>query len=202
MTQDTHRQAVEEFEDARDAMSEAYSQMREDLRFSDPTNPQQWDKLASQLRNGRPCLTFDRTNQFISQVVNSGRQNKPSIHVLPANSGADQDVAEKLNGIIRHIEYVSRAGIAYDTALEYAARIGLGWMRVVPEVMRAETNEQEIRIKRIADPLSCYLEAGWTEPDGSDAMVGFVETMIPAKTFKAMWPKDKAQSWEGSTPGW
>lgn len=202
--QDSHRQAIEEFEDARDSMRDQYSKMREDLRFSDPTDPQQWDRKALELRAGRPCLTFDRTNQFIAQVVNSGRQNKPAIHALPANSDGDIAVAEKLNGIVRHIEYVSRAGIAYDTALEYAARIGLGWIRLVPEVMRAETNEQEIRIKRIADPLSCYLEAGWSEPDGSDAKVGFIESMIGAKAFKAQWPKAKDDSWDkgGITSGW
>lgn len=202
MAQDTHQQALEEFEDAREGMREQYDRMRADLRFSDPTDPQQWDKQAQELRKGRPCLTFDRTNQFIAQVVNSARQNKPSIHCLPANSDADIDVAEQLNGIVRHIEYVSRAGITYDTAIEHAARIGLGWMRVIPEIMRPETNEQEIRIKRIADPLSAYLEAGWSEPDGSDAMVGFIESMIPAKQFKAQWPKAETDSWEKSTTGW
>ena len=202
MTQDTHRQAVERFEDARDAVSEQYTKMREDQRFSDPTDPQQWDDAARKLRSGRPCLTFDRTNQFISQVVNSGRQNKPSIHCLPADSKADIAVAEQLNGIVRHIEYVSRAGIAYDTALENAARIGLGWIRVVPEIMRPETNEQEIRIKRIHDSLAVYLEAGWTEPDGSDAMHGFVETMVSERAFKGAYPKASTQSWEGARPGW
>jgi uncharacterized protein YgiM (DUF1202 family) len=202
--QDSHRQAVEEFEDARDYMRDQYAKMREDLRFSDPTDPQQWDKKALELRAGRPCLTFDRTNQFIAQVVNGGRQNKPSILTIPADSGADILVAQQLDGIVRHIEYISRAGIAYDTALEYAARIGLGWIRVIPEVMRPETNEQEIRIKRISDPLSCYLEAGWSEPDGSDAMVGFIESMMSAKAFRKQWPKAKDDSWEkgATSTGW
>jgi hypothetical protein len=202
MTQDTHRQAIERYKDARDAIREQYDLMLQDLRFSDPTNPQQWDDDARKLRKGRPCLTFDHTNQYIGAVVNQGRQQKPSIKVMPADSGADKEVAERLNGIIRHIEYVSRAGIAYDTALEYAARIGLGWLRVVPEVMRPETNEQEIRIKRIADPLSVVLEAGWEEPDGSDAMHGFIESRLTESTFKKRWPKAKMQAWEGAGYGW
>lgn len=200
MAQDEHQQAKEEFDDARDAMADQYKAMLADLRFSDPSDPQQWDAKAKELRTGRPCLTFDRTNQFIAQVVNQARQNKPSIRCMPADSKADIEVAEQLNGIVRHIEYVSRAGIAYDTAIEYAARIGLGWIRVVPEIMRSETNWQEIRIKRIADPLSCHLEAGWSEPDGSDAMVGFIETKMTTKAFKRQWPKAKTDSWESD--GW
>lgn len=200
MAQDTHQAAVEAFDDAREAMRENHARMREDLRFSNPAAPQQWDKQALELRKGRPCLTFDKTYQFVTQVMNAGRQSKPAIHCLPADSHGDIDVAEKLNGIIRHIEYVSRADIAYDTAFESAVHVGLGWMRVVPEIMRAETNEQEIRIKRIADPLSCYLEAGWLEPDGSDAMQGFIETMLPRKSFERQWPKAKTDSWDGG--GW
>jgi hypothetical protein len=202
MTQDTHQQAIERYKDARDGMREQYDAMRKDLRFSDPTDPQQWDEDARKLRKGRPCLTFDRTNQFISQVVNAGRQQKPTIRCLPANSEAAIEVAEKLNGIIKHIEYVSRADIAYDTALEYAARIGIGWLRVVPEIMRPETNEQEIRIKRLADPLSVVLEAGWEEPDGSDAMHGFIDTRMTEAAFKRRWPKAKMQAWEGAGYGW
>lgn len=200
--QDSHRQAVEAFDDAKEAMRENHARMRDDLRFSNPAHPQQWDSQALDLRKGRPCLTFDRTYQFVTQVMNQGRQSKPAIHCLPADSAADEDVAEKLNGIVRHIEYVSRADIAYDTAFESAVHVGLGWMRVVPEVMRPETNEQELRIKRIADPLSCHLEAGWTEPDGSDAMQGFIETMYPAAGFKKQWPKAKTESWESEGSGW
>jgi hypothetical protein len=198
--QDSLVRAKEKFKDAQEAVSENHARMREDLRFSNPADPQQWTDTAREFRKGRPCMTFDRTNQFIAQVVNDGRQNKPAIHCVPVDSTADPAVAEKLNGVIRHIEYTSRAGIAYDTALEYAARVGLGWMRVVPEVMRQETNEQEIRIKRVHDPLSVLLEAGWTEPDGSDALCGFVETTMSNKAFERQYPKAKKEAWDGD--GW
>lgn len=198
--QDILREAREAYDDAKDDVHDQHKRMTEDLRFSNPADPKQWDDQAQQLRKGRPCLTFDRTNQFIMQVVNDGRQNKPSMHAIPADSNADVDVAEQLNGMFRHIEYVSRAGAAYDMMLEHQARVGLGWIRVVPQIMRPETNEQEIRILRVHDPKSILLQAGWTAHDGSDAMHGFAETMYSKAQFKAMWPQHKDQSWEGS--GW
>ena len=198
--QDSLVRAKEKFKDAQEAVAENHARMREDLRFSNPADPQQWTDTAREYRKGRPCMTFDRTNQFIAQVVNDGRQNKPAIHCVPVDSNGDPAVAEKLNGIIRHIEYTSRAPIAYDTALEYAARVGLGWFRVVPEIIRPETNEQEIRIKRVHDPLSVLLEAGWTEPDGSDAMCGFVETTMSNKAFERQFPKAKREAWDSN--GW
>src|SRR3546814_14411179 len=89
--------------------------MLEDLRFSNPACPEQWDDAVKRLREqseggARPCLVFDQTNQYIAQVVNDSRQNKPGIKVIPVDSGADIEVAEKLEGIVRHIEYSSRAG--------------------------------------------------------------------------------------------
>jgi hypothetical protein len=198
--QDSLVRAKERFKDAQEAASENHARMREDLRFSNPADPQQWTDTARDYRKGRPCMTFDRTNQFIAQVVNDARQNKPAIHCLPVDSQGDPAVAEKMNGIIRHIEYTSRAGIAYDTAIEYAARVGLGWLRVVPEIIRPETNEQEIKIKRIHDPMSVLLEAGWTEPDGSDALCGFVETTLSNKAFERQYPKAKREAWDAG--GW
>jgi hypothetical protein len=202
MAQDPHRQAKERYEDAVDAMRENQQRMQEDLEFSNPSDPKQWPEEALKLRKGRPCYTFDRTNQFISQVVNDARQNKPSIQVIAVDSGADKHTAQVIGGIIKHIEYTSRADQAYDTALEHAARTGLGWLRVVPEVIRPETNEQEILIKRVHDPMSVFLEAGWTEADGSDANHGFVATKLPIERFKRMYPKAKHSSWEDENGVW
>ena len=86
-------------------------------------------------------------------MVNDARQNKPAVNFLPSTSGARQEVAAALDGIMRHIEYQSRAQIAYDTAIEHAARCGIGWIRIAPEVVDEELNYQEIRIKRVHDPL-------------------------------------------------
>lgn len=196
MAQDPLQQAKERYKDAQDAVSEQNTRFREDMRFSNPAKPEQWDEFAKTARRGRPMLTLDRTNQFISQIVNDARQNKPSIQVLPADSRADPDVAQRLNGIIRHIEYTSRAGIAYDTAIELSARVGQGWLRVLPRVIRPENNEQEIIIQRVHDPMSICLDPNSVEPDGSDAMFGFAETVLTEKAFEKTYPKAKKLSWE------
>lgn len=171
------KRAKKRIEGIKDHMRENWMRMREDMEFSNPADPKQWDEKVRRIRDqdARPCMTFDQTNQYIAQVVNDARQNKPSIQCMPVDSKADVKVAKVLNGVVRHIEYSSRAGIAYDTGLEHAARAGLGWMRVIPEVVNPETGEQEIRIKRIFDPFSAGLDPTSTEPDGSDAMYGYVE---------------------------
>ena len=198
--QDTLQQAREEYADAQEAVREQHERFRADLRFSNPAEPEQWDDYAKVARKGRPMLTLDRTNQYLAQIVNDSRQNKPSIQTLPADSRADVEVAKRLNGIIRHIEYTSRAAIAYDTAIELSARVGQGWLRVLPKVVRSETNEQEITIARVHDPMSICLDPNSVEPDGCDAMFGFAESTLTDKAFSRMYPKAKKASWDSE--GW
>jgi hypothetical protein len=202
MPQDQLQRAKEAYADTKEAWRDNHRRMLEDLRFSNPADPQQWDKDALTARQGRVCQTLDRTNQYIVQVVNDSRKNRPGITTMPVDSRGDVLVAQQLDGIFRHIEYRSRASIAYDTAQDGSARCGVGWVRVTPRVIDPATNQQEICIDRVADHLSIIIDG--TEPDGSDAMHGFAETMMPRKQFEREYPKAAPQSWEagGSYGTW
>ena len=112
-------EAKERYSDARDACSDQYARIREDFRFSNPADPQQWDSTAVTERGKRPTLVMDRTNQFVQHVVNSHRQSETHTDVIPSDSKADPDVAQKIKGIFRHIEYTSRSDIAWDMASDH-----------------------------------------------------------------------------------
>ena len=204
--QDSLQKARERYDDATEAFSEQRRRMVEDLRFSNPADLQQWDQRIRQARENapggaRPCMTFDQTNQYIQNVVNDFRQNKPQINAIPS-TGGNVKVAEAISGIIRHLEYESRASIAYDTAVEYAARIGRGWARIVPELIDDEYNLQTIRVQRIHDPLCVKPDPNYIEPDGSDQTHGFIESIMSLEAFKAKYPKKQTVSWEKDTADW
>jgi len=200
MEQDKLQAYRERFSDFSDHFGPERRRMLEDLNFSNPADPQQWETVVRNARDlaGRPTLTFDHTNQYINQVVNDARQNKPSIQVLPVDSGADIQTAEVYEGAIRQIEYASRASIAYDTAIEHAARCGKGWIRVVTEVTNPVLNEQQILIKQVHDPLSVDISPESVEPNGSDATDGFVQTIMSIAAFEKKYgPRKSQQSWDG-----
>ena len=201
----TIKELREMYDSCFEVQSEQYDRMLEDQKFSNPADPQQWPENIVRQRelDGRPSFTFDRTNAYISQVVNDGRQNKPAINVIPGDSSASIKTARAIEGIIRHVEYVSRAGIAYDTSLENAARCGLGWILVRPELVDNELNLQEPRICRVVDPRSVRLDPESQEPDGSDAEWGAIESSLSRSAFKKKYPKAKEISFDGnSDKGW
>ena len=163
------------------------SEALEDLKFA---AGDQWPVETQNSRNleSRPCLTINKLDAYIRQVTNSQRQQRPRIKVHPTNTQADAKVAEILEGITRHIEINSNADTAYDTAFDYAVRMGWGYWRVVTKFTREDSFDQEIYIDQIDNPFTVYFDPDSKLPDGSDAERCLITTMIPKAVFKTQYP--------------
>lgn len=132
--------------------------------------------------------TVDKLGQYVRQVVNDSRQNKPSIKVRPVDSGADPEVADVMQGVVRHIEDNSRADIAYDSSIEFAVRAGFGYIRVVTDYADEDSFDVDAFIKTVRNPFSTYLDKDAQELDGSDARYGFFFDDMPRESFEAEHP--------------
>ena len=165
----------------------------EDMKFA---AGDQWPTQIKKTRDdaGRPCLTVDKSGQYIRQVVNDSRQNRPAIKVRPIDDDGDVQIAEALQGLVRHIADRSNADDAYDCAIEHAVISGFGFIRVCTEYAHDNTFNQEILIERVANCLSVLL-APHQKADGSDAADVFIYNDIPKAEFKLRWPKAKETDW-------
>jgi len=190
---------------ARDRLSmaiSAYSESREDelddLRFyaGSPDNQWQWpaDVLATrgavqgQTINARPCLTINKLPQHVHQITNDQRQNRPSVKVIPVDDNADVEVAEIFNGMIRHIEYISDADVAYDTACENQVAYGEGYIRVLTEYCDDNTFDQDIKIARVRNSFSVYIDPLIQDPCGSDAKWCFITEDLSKAEYSRLFP--------------
>ena len=182
--------------------SAAYSDSREDelddLRFmaGSPDNAWQWpaDVLATrgavqgQTINARPCLTINKLPQHVRLVTNEQRQNRPSGKVIPADDKADVAVAEVFQGIVRHIEYLSDADVAYDTACDNQVTYGEGYIRILTEYCRENSFDQDLKIGRIRNSFSVYMDPMIHDPCGSDAEWCFITEDIPKEEYERLYP--------------
>ena len=180
----------------------AYSDSREDelddLRFmaGSPDNQWQWpqDVLATrgsvqgQTVNARPCLTINKLPQHVRQVTNDQRQNRPAGKVIPVDDKADIEVAEVFDGIVRHIEYISDADVAYDTACDNQVTYGEGYFRILTEYCDENTFDQDLRIGRIRNSFSVYMDPTIQDPCGADAEWCFITEDIPKADFERAYP--------------
>jgi hypothetical protein len=198
------KQALEHWAVCESGWKDNREAARDDLRFQ---AGEQWPAKMKKERedDGRPCLTVDKINQYVRQVVNDGRQNRPQIKVHPVDDQGDPKVAEAFMGIIRHI-WRRGGDQAADTALGHAAGSGFGWIRVGTDYERESSFDQELRLLRVRNPLAAMLDPNAMEADGSDARYGFVIDEIPKDRFKKKWPKAKFTDWKADLPkyadGW
>jgi hypothetical protein len=179
------------FSTAEDAESDNRSAYEDDIRFA--RHEEQWPADIRKQRelDGRPCLTISKLNAFSRQVVNDARQNKPSIKVHPADSGADPETADVMNGLIRNIEYTSNADVAYDTAVDCAVNGGWGYIRVGLDYSYHDSFDMDLSIQRVANPLSVYGDPNSTQADSSDWMNAFVVDRLSKDQFAAKYGKDE-----------
>lgn len=187
---------------AQDAETDNRKCYEDDVSFA--RHEEQWpsDILKQREAEGRPTLIISKMNSFIRQVVNDARQNKPSIKVHPADSGADPETAEVINGLIRNIEYTSNADTAYDTAMECAVSGGFGYWRIGLDYAYEDSFDMDLSIERIANPLSVYGDPYSTAADSSDWMDAFVVDVMSKGQFTAKHGKTKTvQDWDDSSWG-
>lgn len=159
----------------------------QDLKFA---AGDQWPVEIQNSRNieSRPCLTINKLDPYIRQVTNQQRQQRPRIKVHPVNNEGDLKVAQVIEGITRHIEVNSNADTAYDTAFDYAVRMGWGYWRVITDYVREDSFDQEIFIEPIDNPFSVYFDPNSVNPDGSDARKCLVTTVVSKERFREMYP--------------
>lgn len=154
----------------------------EDIKFS--LLGEQWsgDEIAA--REGRPSMTVNKLAQYIGQVVNEQRQAKQVIKVVGVDAKADKAVAQIQTGLIRNIEYNSRADIAYETAYEQAVAGGKGFFGVTTCYAGEDTFEQDIKIRTFENFLAVKFDCDSIMPDGSDGNWAFVEDKMLKAEFE------------------
>ena len=199
-TVDVLKEAQARFDVAIEAEAQNRAAALEDYEF---TVGKQWPEniRADRERDGRPCLVINKLPQFIQQITNDQRQNRPSIKVQPVDDKADVETAKVIQGLVRHIEYNSNAEIAYDTAFDGAVRGGFGYFRIVPDYISPNSFQQELYIKRIQNPFSVFYDPFITEPDGSDASWAFVTEDLSRDEYMHKYPNSKLAAmgeWEAT----
>ena len=194
-TDDFLAKAHASFTLCRDTDSENRLLQEEDLRFV--WLREQWPTavIEKRQREGRPCLTLDKTQAFVRQVVNDARMNKPQIKVKPVDSAADPETAEILGGLIKNIEYASDADVAYDTAMSYAVSSGRGYFRINTAYATDDTFDQDIVFERVADPLTIWGDPRSTAADSSDWMEAWEIEPMSKTEYEKAYPGADVADW-------
>jgi hypothetical protein len=200
MDKDILDQAKDDFKRAHDAEAAQRKESQEDLEFA--VLGKQWPQevMSQREQEGRPCLTINRLPAFLRQVTNDSRLNRPGIIVKPTGDGANEYTARIQNDLIRNIWNASQGDTVCDTALDFAATMGFGYMIVRVDYTSYDSFDQDICLERVANPFSVYGDPDSTEATSIDWNRAFVADWYSKAKFKAKgwkWSDIKPNSFEG-----
>jgi len=192
-------QAKEHYKISVDGWSHIYDEALNDLKFVYDVDDGQWpSKIKDQrVRDGRPIVTVNKLQKFVRQLRGDLQQNRPSVKVIPVDNSGDVNMAELYNGIIREIEYLSSADIAYDTAYMHAVSSSFGFFRLITKYVKGKF-EQDVLIRRVLNPFSVHFDPSAVEFTMEDARYCFVEELIDKKEYTRKYPKSDFTDFDGN----
>ena len=177
------------------------SEAKDDDEFEAGTNQWLGNSKADREAQGRPALQINKLPQFVKQVTNEMRQNRPQIRALPVSDDADIETAKKLTGLMRHIQNLSMADLAYDHSGEQMVIGGYGYYRIRTDYVGDDTFDQECLIDRIQSRFSVVLDPNFKQLDASDIKWGFIFEDVTKEDFEDMYPDAAAVSFDFKSEG-
>ena len=168
----------------------------------------QWAHDIKQQRkaDGRPVFTLNKLPAIIKQILNEVQSNRPAISIAPVSDGADENTAETLQGLTRHVEANSDGPTAYEMAFTYMVVGGFGSWEVRHDYLPMSM-DQDLFIDAMLDPFCVYWGPS-KKLDRSDALYCFVTADYDPEGFAAEFPGSELagrSSFEGvghMAPGW
>jgi hypothetical protein len=185
--------------------SEAFwsQRQREDVELHFLVPEKQWPENVQAMRAGqtvqgvplppRVMLSIPSLQQPIQQTYNQWSRAHFGVHVSPISQEANDETAEIIQGVYRHIEVDSRAGIARGWGYDRGIKAGFGGYRV--DVVYDETTDDpdglKVVIKRVLRQSSMYWDPFAVEPDFCDQTRHLITSWISRDTLKREHPDAK-----------
>lgn len=158
-------------------------------------NGDQWEEDVVRLYKGsnRMMLTFNKIRPFMKQML--ADDSKYEVDMMLRNVGANaddttqqmqqQDKEDIYTGLLRNIAYKSQTQNIYNTSYKDALEGGYGAWRVVVEKNKARN---ELRIRRVNNPLTCYWDLEALHECKTDGEYCGVLTYISKEEFERRYP--------------
>src|ERR1700743_1567541 len=123
--EDIFNEAADRRKMSLDFNSDNRKMAKADLLFREGEN--HWDNnFVPSASIEQPELVINFTDTLVTRVVNSISDLETRGKAHPIAEGADEELAETINGLGRHVEARSDAQVADDTATDTAAPVGWG----------------------------------------------------------------------------
>ena len=160
----------------------------------------QWDDSpATSQSMDQPELVINLMDSYVTRVENNIRQQRPRGKCHPVGDGADTELADIINGIGRHIELRSEAGVAFDQAAKHAITGGWGYFRLIAEFVAPDSFQKDLRILPIRNVFTVFIDPGAIMPSGCDMGWCLISVKQKLTEYRRNNPKEAPIDWNDMT---
>ena len=176
----------EEFRKDLEADEDNRNAATEDLEF---VVGDQWDPVVRQMREAarKPTLTINRLPAFVAQIIGNRRLNETEIKVVADVSGT-KPVAQVREDLLRNVQKVSHADLAYDNSLANCVLCGIGNFQLELDYESDDVFEQTMLVDMLPDALAVVWDRRLIDPSGRDAGHVFVVDSMAKEDFEEEYP--------------
>lgn len=187
------------FDDITSAVQEERMLSLEDRRFVFIEGAQWEDDWGRQFEN-TIRVQINKTQRGHDKIINDYRANRFTVNYRPRpGTGADDDTAELLNGLMFADMYRSKGQQALDNAFSEGAAGGMGAWRLCNEYeddSDADNDHQRIRIEQIVDAdQRVFFDLDAKLYDKSDARFAYVMHSMTRHAFEQEYGAERMASW-------
>ncbi len=184
---------VEALGKAQDANDTLRDRVREQHDFIDKRDGQWQDDISQRfIDNKKPRFTFDKATPIVKQISGEMKKADFGIKVLPMDSGADNDLADTMNGMVRNIQAISNAKHTYNAAGKSMVTGGFDGWEVVQKYVDDNSFDQDLVIQHIPSAVdSLYLGVESLMQDGSDSMTGWKLVPLSIDEYNERYPENE-----------
>lgn len=155
----------------------------------------QWEPAVVQRFIDMPRYTFDQVTPIIDSVCGEIDQMEFACRALPAGGEANEETAETMDGLFRHIENISDARSIYRQATRNAVVSGQAGWRLRTDYVNDESFDQDILIEAIPN----FNDRVWFDPasekqDRSDAEWVIVLHAMPCEKYEELFGDENGYS--------
>ena len=187
-----HDYCLKELKKSQEADHDNRERVREALLFVHKRDGQ-WEPRWWDANKGRPRYTFDFTTPIIDQIAGSMERSDFDIRITPAGGQSSKETAATLDGLVRHIENVSRAVKTYNASARRMAITGFDGWRVVQKYAD-EGFDQDLVIEKIGNFSDRVWFGHFEEEDASDCQMAWVLTGLEKSEHERKYPDSTGQS--------
>ena len=151
----------------------------------------QWEPAVVTRFSDMPRYTFDQVTPIIDSVCGEIDQMEFACRAIPAGGEANEETAETMDGLFRHIQNISDAASIYRQSLRQTVVTGQAGWRLRTDYVNDESFDQDVIIELIPN----FNDRVWFDPasekqDRSDAEWAIVLHAMPCEKYEEVFGED------------